>query len=137
LYKINLHDIPEEGINRSYRPGVSIRYLILEEFGAPGFEMRYFELEPGASSSVDEHPYEHEVFVVRGRGVLALEEREFALRPHDAVLIEPNERHQLRQAGEEPLGFLCIVPNGISRSKLSVDLSYPHEGLGHQGRGAG
>ncbi|MBN1837733.1 MAG: cupin domain-containing protein [Spirochaetales bacterium] len=128
MYKINLHDIPERGVNRSYRPGVSIRYLVLEEFGAPGFEMRYFELEPGASSSEDVHPYEHEVFVVRGRGALLLEGERYPLRPHDAILIEPDERHQLLQEGDEPLGFLCIVPNGVSRSKLEVDLGYPHEG---------
>jgi quercetin dioxygenase-like cupin family protein len=136
LYKINLHDIPEKGIHRGYRPGVSIRYLVLEEFGAPNFEMRYFELEPGASTSVDLHPYEHEVFVVRGRGVLVLEGEELALRPHDAILIEPDERHQLRQQGEEPLGFLCVVPNGVSRSKLEVELDYPHEGPPRGGRGA-
>ena len=132
MYKINLHDIPERGVHRGYRPGVSIRYLILEEFGAPGFEMRYFELVPGATTSVDVHPYEHEVFVVRGRGVLVLEGREHQLRPHDAILIEPDERHQLRQHGEEPLGFLCVVPNGVSRSKREVDLRYPSEG-GPQG----
>jgi quercetin dioxygenase-like cupin family protein len=128
LYKNNLSQIPEKGINRRYRPGVSIRYLILEEFGAPGFEMRYFELEPGASSSEDVHAYEHQVFVVRGRGTLLLEGRRFPLRAQDAVLIEPNERHQLLQEGEEPLGFLCIVPTGVSRSKREVDLRYPHEG---------
>jgi len=128
VYKINLHDIPEKGINRGYRPGVSIRYLVLEEFGAPGFEMRYFELGPGASSSEDVHSYEHEVFVVRGRGALLLEGRRYPLRAHDAVLVEPDERHQLLQEGDEPLGFLCIVPNGVSRSKLEVDLGYPHEG---------
>jgi hypothetical protein len=81
LYKINLSQIPEKGINRRYRPGVSIRYLILEEFGAPGFEMRYFELEPGASSSEDVHACRQEVFVVRGRGTLLLEGRRFPCAP--------------------------------------------------------
>ena len=128
MYKINLNQIPEKGINRRYRPGISIRYLLLQEFGAPGFEMRYFELEPGASSSEDVHPYEHEVFVLRGRGTLLLEGQRYTLRPHDAILIEPDERHQLLQEGEEPLGFLCLVPNGVSRSKREVDLEYPHEG---------
>jgi quercetin dioxygenase-like cupin family protein len=129
VYKINLQDIPDRGINRSYRPGVSIRYLLLEDFGAPGFEMRYFELEPGATTTVDVHPYEHEVFVLRGAGVLVLEDQEFALRPQDAILVESGERHQFHQQGGEPLGFLCVVPNGVSRSKRQVDLSYPHEGL--------
>jgi quercetin dioxygenase-like cupin family protein len=124
MYKINIDEIPEEGINRSYKPGVSIRYLILEEFGAPNFEMRYFELEKGMVTSMDLHEFEHEVFVLRGRGRLFVEGREYGLKPKDAVLIEGNEQHQLRQEGDEPFGFLCIVPNGVSTSKRKVDLSY-------------
>ncbi len=128
MYKINIEDIPEKGINKSYQEGVTIRYPILEEFGAPNFEMRYFELDNGAVTTLDLHDYEHEVFIVRGSGIVVIEDREYTLRPKDAFLIEPNERHQLKQTGDEPLGFLCIVPNGVSRSKNRVDLDYPHEG---------
>lgn len=124
MYKVNIHEIPEHGINRGYRDGVSIRYLVLEEFGAPHFEMRYFELEPGASSSQDHHESEHEVFVVRGRAVLHLKDRDVELKAHDAVLIESWEHHQFEQVGDEPFGFLCIVPNGVSRSKNDVSLDY-------------
>jgi quercetin dioxygenase-like cupin family protein len=124
MYKINLEAIPERGINRAYRKGVSIRYLILEEFGAPNFELRYFELDKGFSTSLDRHGYEHEVFVLRGEGVLETDDGEYELKEKDALLIEPNERHRLLQKGEEPFGFLCIVPNGVSKSKRQVDLSY-------------
>ncbi len=124
MHKINIEEIPESGINRSYREGVSIRYLIVEEFGAPNFEMRYFELEKGTSSSKDLHDSEHEIFVVRGRGRLVLEGKNYSLRSGDAVLIAPREEHQLFQEGEEPFGFLCLVPNGISSSKFKVDLNY-------------
>lgn len=124
MYKININDIPDRGINRSYMNGVSIRYLILEEFGAPGFELRYFELEKDSVTSADRHDYEHEVFVLKGKGTLELEGDEFELNEGDALLIEPNERHRLSQAGERPFGFLCIVPNGVSKSKRQVDLSY-------------
>lgn len=128
MYKINLDEIPEKGINRGYRENVSIRYPIVEEFGAPNFEMRYFELGVGASSSQDKHNYEHEVFVLRGRGRVVVDGKEYGLRQNDAVLIAPNEEHQLYQEGDGPFGFLCIVPNGISKSKYQVDLDYPHEG---------
>jgi quercetin dioxygenase-like cupin family protein len=124
MFKINIDEVPEEGINRTYKPGVSIRFLILEEFGAPNFEMRYFELEKGMVTSLDLHDFEHEVFVLRGRGKLMVEGEEHDLRPHDAVLIEGSEQHQLSQQGEETFGFLCIVPNGVSTSKGKVDLSY-------------
>jgi len=124
MFKINTDEIPESGINRRYGEGVSIRFLILEEFGAPNFEMRYFELEPGAATSVDQHPSEHEVMILRGAGTLVLNGREIELRPHDAVLIEPGETHQFVQKGEQPLGFLCVVPNGVSSSKKDIDISY-------------
>jgi quercetin dioxygenase-like cupin family protein len=124
MFKINIEEVPEASVNRAYKPGVSIRYLILEEFGAPNFEMRYFELEKGMVTSLDLHDFEHEVFVLRGRGKLLLEGEEYELRPHDAILIEGNEQHQLSQHGDEPFGFLCIVPNGVSSSKKTVDLSY-------------
>lgn len=124
MFRTNVKSIPETGINRGYRPGVSIRYLLLEEFGAPNFEMRYFELEPGASTSEDHHASEHEVFVVRGAARLHLADAVVELRQEDAVLIEPWEPHRFENSGSEPFGFLCIVPNGVSRSKKEVDLNY-------------
>jgi quercetin dioxygenase-like cupin family protein len=127
MYKININDVPERGIRRSYKKGVAIRYLLVEEFGTPHFEMRYFELEKGASSSEDLHDYEHEVFIVRGEGTLLLNDREYTLTPGDAIFIAANEKHQLLQKGSEALGFICVVPNGVSRGKNEIDLSYPHE----------
>jgi quercetin dioxygenase-like cupin family protein len=124
MHKVNIDEIPDKGVNRVYMAGVSIRYLVVEEFGAPNFELRYFEVQKGGKTSVDQHPYEHEVFVLKGRGKLLLNEKEYPLRPSDAILIEPNEKHRLVQEGEEALGFLCIVPNGVSSSKKKVDLSY-------------
>jgi len=124
MYKINIDEIPERGINRVYMRGVSIRYLIVEEFGAPNFEMRYFELSKGGKTSLDQHPYEHEIFVLRGKGTLLINDEPVPLKVNDAVLIQPNETHRLIQEGDEPFGFLCIVPNGVSQSKKKVDLNY-------------
>jgi hypothetical protein len=59
MHKINIDEIPQDGINRVYMKRVSIRYLVVEEFGAPNFELRYFELQKGGKSSLDQHPYEH------------------------------------------------------------------------------
>jgi quercetin dioxygenase-like cupin family protein len=128
MHKINIDEIPKESINRLYMQGVSIRYMIVEEFGAPNFEMRYFELQKGCKTSHDLHDYEHEVFVLKGQGRLELNGNSHTLKPHDALLIEPNEEHQLFQEGEEPFGFLCIVPNGVSSSKKKVPLDYKRSG---------
>ncbi len=124
MHKINIDEIPKDSINRVYMRGVSIRYLAVEEFGAPNFEMRYFELQKNGKTSLDQHDYEHEVFILRGSGKLVLDGKEYSLRQNDAILIEPNEQHQFFPEGEEPFGFICIVPNGVSRSKKKVDLNY-------------
>jgi quercetin dioxygenase-like cupin family protein len=124
MHKINIDEIPSSGINRIYMKGVSIRYLVVEEFGAPNFEMRYFELQKGGKSSLDEHPHEHEVFILKGKGKMLIGDKEYSLRPNDAVLVEPNEKHRFFQEGDEPFGFICVVPNGVSQSKKKVDLNY-------------
>jgi quercetin dioxygenase-like cupin family protein len=124
MHKINIDEIPKDGINSVYMQGVSIRYLVVEEFGAPNFEMRYFELQKGAMTSLDQHPYEHEVYVLKGKGKMLIGDEEHELRSGDAVLIEPNEIHRLFQSGEQPFGFLCVVPNGVSQSKKKVNLNY-------------
>ena len=124
MHKINIDEIPSSGINRIYMKGVSIRYLVVEEFGAPNFEMRYFELQKGGKTSLDEHPHEHEVFILKGKGKMLIGDKEYSLRPNDVVLVEPNEKHRFFQEGDEPFGFICVVPNGVSQSKKKVDLGY-------------
>ena len=124
MHKINIDEIPSSGINRIYMKGVSIRYLVVEEFGAPNFEMRYFELQKGGKTSLDEHPHEHEVFILKGKGKMLIGDKEYSLRPNDVVLVEPNEKHRFFQEGDEPFGFICVVPNGVSQSKKKVDLNY-------------
>ncbi|KPJ86663.1 MAG: hypothetical protein AMS17_11470 [Spirochaetes bacterium DG_61] len=124
MHKINIDEIPQDGINQVYMKGVSIRYLVVEEFGAPNFELRYFELQKGGKSALDQHPYEHEVFVLKGKGKMLINEKEYELRPNDAILVEPNEIHRFFQEGDESFGFLCVVPNGVSQSKKKVNLNY-------------
>ncbi len=49
-------------------PGVTVRWVIRESDGAPHFAMRVFEVEPGKASPFHTHGWEHEVFVLSGRG---------------------------------------------------------------------
>ena len=50
--------------------GCSIRWLVGEAEGAPNFAMRQFEVAVGGHTPKHSHPYEHEVFVLEGRGVV-------------------------------------------------------------------
>lgn len=91
--------------------GLRVRWLITSEVGAENFAMRLFEMEPGGYSPLHSHPWEHEVFILEGEGVVlgGGEERKF--RAGDVIFIPPNEEHQFRNTSEKTVMFLCLVPN--------------------------
>jgi len=89
---------------------LKVRWLITKEMGAPNFAMRLFEMEPKGHSPFHSHPWEHEVFILEGEGVVASEEGEKKFRAGDVIFILPNEKHQLKNNGEKTVKFLCLVP---------------------------
>jgi len=92
-------------------PGVSMRWLVSKDDGAPNFGMRHFTVEPGGHTPQHTHAWEHEVFVLGGSGAVWCEGDERALGPGDAVYMPPNAEHFFRNTGGEPFTFLCLVPN--------------------------
>ncbi len=105
-----------DGVSQSRYPpdkemrGVSVRWLIGPEERAPNFCLRYFEIEPGGWSSLDRHAHDHGVMILRGRGQVQLGEETFEVAFGDVIYIPPHEAHQFKNAGDEPLGFLCVIP---------------------------
>jgi len=100
----------KEAIPVSYGKGVSKRVAIGPKQGAPNFVLRVFELEPGVSTPFHAHDWEHEVFILSGEGALVEENKETPLKPNDAVLIPPSEKHCLTGRGQETFRFICVVP---------------------------
>jgi quercetin dioxygenase-like cupin family protein len=100
--------------------GCTVRWLIDETDGAPNFAMRRFEVSPGGHTPRHSHPYEHEVFVLDGSGVVIEGTAEHSLKAGDAVLVKPNEVHQFRNTGDKPLTFLCLVPNDAKTKSVMV-----------------
>ncbi|MGI5819366.1 MAG: cupin domain-containing protein [Armatimonadota bacterium] len=93
--------------------GVRIQWLLDEQTcGAPNFAMRRFEVEPGGCTPLHTHAWEHQVYIVRGVGEVVHGDAVTHFAPDTAILIEPDEEHQFRNTGVEPLEFLCMVPNG-------------------------
>ena len=91
-------------------PGVVRRVLVGPDDGAPNFILRHFTVDVGACSPHHEHAWEHEAFILTGKGVLVGPEGEQPFKPGDAVFVPPLIKHQFRNTGDEPLAFLCIVP---------------------------
>jgi len=91
-------------------PGVTVRWMISERDGASNFAMRVFEVEPGAASPFHAHPWEHEVFILAGKGHVKGEGGEMPFREGDAIFVAPEERHQFVNDGGATLRFICVVP---------------------------
>ena len=93
--------------------GMMVRWLITKEDGAPNMAMRVVEVAKGGSQTeYDVHPWEHETFILEGQGVVIDEAgNEHTLSPGVFVYIDPNEKHQFKNTGENPLVFVCLIPS--------------------------
>lgn len=93
------------------REGIRIRWLITDKDGAPNFAMRLIEIDPGVVFAPHMHPYEHEIYVLEGRGVLTDAEGDVGImEPGKFVLVEPNVLHGYRNIGDETWRFICVIP---------------------------
>ena len=90
--------------------GVSRRDVITREDGAPTFSMRVFEVEAGSSTPSHSHPFEHEVFILTGRGVVVGNEGAISIGKESVVFVASGEPHCFVNTGNEPLRFVCVIP---------------------------
>lgn len=106
---IQVRDFQEVEAEPAYE-GVTMRVLIGPKEGAPFFTMRMFEVQPGYETAYHSHWWEHEVFVLSGQGVMRTEQGDHSIGHGSAIFVPGGEIHQLRSTGDEPLRFLCLVP---------------------------
>jgi len=99
-------EVPLEDV----QPGIGIRWLLAKPDGAPNFAMRIIEIEPDTVFEPHHHPYEHEIYVLFGEGVVTSRDGETEMRPGTALLVTPDEAHGYRNTGDETLKFICVIP---------------------------
>jgi quercetin dioxygenase-like cupin family protein len=103
--------VPASPVRHEGAPGVTIRWLISKQDGAPNFAMRLFEVAPGGHSPLHRHEWEHEVYIVEGEGELDWEGERRTFTGGDFIFVAPGMEHRFRNTGSIPLKFLCMVPN--------------------------
>lgn len=96
----------------------TVRWLLGEPEGAPNFEMRYFSLSGDISTEWHNHNWEHQVFVIKGKGKFLSVEKEVDLEPGSAVLVAPEEQHHFICTGKR-FDFICVVPKGTRNCTIS------------------
>ncbi|MBN1908887.1 MAG: cupin domain-containing protein [Pirellulales bacterium] len=93
--------------------GCQIRCLIGQADGAPHFTMRQFDVAPGGHTPKHTHPFEHEVYILEGQGVVLEGNTEHPLSPGTAVYVPSGQLHQFRNTGAGTLKFLCLIPHPL------------------------
>lgn len=91
--------------------GVTMRWVIRKEDGAPHFAMRVIEVQPGRATPHHQHCWEHEVFVLSGQGVVWGKDGERPIREGSVVFVPGEETHQFLNTGSQVLRFICLIPH--------------------------
>lgn len=107
----NYETIKSTDVTETGASDVKVRWLITKDLGAPNFAMRLFEVAKGGYSPLHTHPWEHEVFVLEGEGVVFDGKKTTPFQPCDVVYVPPGEWHQFKNTGKQTLKFLCLIPN--------------------------
>jgi len=103
-------DVPAQPTEEA--EGVTVRWLLSREEGAPHFAMRVFDVAPGYSTPYHCHWWEHEVFVLAGGGIVRdAWGGETPLQPGSVVLVPGDERHFFRNTGDCHFRFICLIPH--------------------------
>ena len=103
--EVAAQDVQVEGAE-----GVRIQWLFGKDDTPENFYMRLFELAPGGYTPRHGHPWEHEVYILEGEGVVASPAGDKPLMAQSVVHVPAGEEHQFRNTGQAPLKFLCLVP---------------------------
>jgi quercetin dioxygenase-like cupin family protein len=115
-----LKEVPANEVTMEGAAGCTVRQLIGSGENAPTFAMREFEVSPGGHTPRHFHDYEHEVYVLAGAGTIVDGDNVRPLAAGDVVFVAPNDVHQFRNTGKEPMRFLCLIPNSATGKSVSV-----------------
>jgi len=102
----DINPLKPEGVE-----GVNMRVAIGKPEGAPNFVLRHFELEAGHSTPQHSHYWEHEVYIISGKGEVFSPDGITPIGSGDTVFVKGDEEHQFRNTGDETLQFICIIPH--------------------------
>ena len=95
----------EEGAEK-----LKVRWLITKEIGAKNFAMRLFEIKPGGYTPYHQHDWEHEVFILEGKGVANNGKNKEAFKEGDVFFIPPMEWHQFVNTSNDIIKIICLIP---------------------------
>ena len=80
------------------------------------FAVRHCEIRSGGYSPHHSHAWEHEIFVLEGKGLVLCDNETKSIKTGDSISIHTDESHQIKNPNKKPLRMLCIIPNRINQT---------------------
>lgn len=105
---------------------VSETWMIGKKEGAENFAFRYYQVETGGYTRKEQHPYDHGMLILQGEGEVLLGSQSHDISRGDIIHIPPDALHQIINTGENPLGFLCVIP---ARREKKGKIVWSEEGI--------
>ncbi|BBJ28593.1 oxalate-binding protein [Athalassotoga saccharophila] len=105
----NHMEVMPEIIDGKGAKAVEKRVLIGPAQGAPNYIMRHFRIKAGGYTPDHSHPWEHEVYVLKGYGFLRNDGNSIPIKSGDYVFVPAGEQHQFC-AGDDGIEFICVIP---------------------------
>jgi quercetin dioxygenase-like cupin family protein len=90
-----------EGIQKA-----EIHWAIVGTEGAPNFAMRIVRIGAGGIIPLHTHDYEHEVYVIKGRGEALGKFGNVPFDKGDVIYVEPGEVHGFKNTGTKTTEFV-------------------------------
>ena len=110
---VYVSSVSETKIEDVHMDGVydtKIQWLIDESAGAKNFAMRRFVLAQDGIINLHTHDWEHEVFVLEGKGELLSEDGNKPVGPGSVAFVEPGIPHGFKNTGDTEFVFICLIP---------------------------
>ncbi len=115
ILAVNRASVPTEELGKKGAEKVKVQYLLDERHGSNRFALRVYTVEKGGHTPLDQHEYEHHVYVLSGQGFVR-EERNNSLAVRrlgegDALFVPSMAVHQFINDQDEPFVFVCVKGN--------------------------
>ncbi len=109
---VDYREVEPTRFDNGVAKGVTGRVVIGRDDGADNFCMRLFEVEKKGHTPRHSHEWEHEIFFHSGSGEVLCQGKWTPVSSGTAVFVPGNQDHQIRNTGQVPLVFVCLIPNG-------------------------
>lgn len=107
---VRLEDCEKNAVQMKGAVGAARQVPIGKADGAPNFSIRVFTLAPGGHTPHHVHASEHVNYILQGRGEVMDGDTPREVKAGDYILVTPQQKHQYRNTGTDPLVFMCMVP---------------------------